>query len=898
MKKIIFILLVFCISIIGIYGTLQLQKAQEIAKTKNDLEGFLNYETGVYSYSDTKKDFLSKNSKSNFNYYLLSSVDGIYFQSQDKNSIKIQKIGDTTNINIGEGVYIFVLNDIFEKYKINGEDFAVSQLGKGIFYISNIENDYKIYSFNSILDVSLIKRKKEITSFELFPSLLFKYKPEYNDAIVGGDIIRVSTINSIIFSNSKNSYFFKNLEVKDSNYDVGGFITKSLSDISDRYKENQNIYKEVLSLNVEEISGLDYINKYSSLLDNNTKKDVYFKNQILIYFLNILKSGDNNVSLQENKQNLANAMDEIKNYSDVAYNDGIDLLKNYYYLSYYSNGLNNSSTSLGVISKNSINKTLKDIFKDEIAGKEYFSELSEAFFAYNFTGFTKTQLDEYINNYLVELKNNNVLKEKDYLNFSFFLTKYSSDNSKISKNSLGIVIQLIDIFNSYYSTLKNITLEDKKTKSTALSIQFLNLTNIVNNVIINISKTYFENKDGNNVLQEKYTKIIGDQIDANIGDNITDTIGVLYRNGISDLASKKDSFYIEKGESNLSVEDGYSQLQKKYTQLGNIYSKILVNYNTYVSKFKLDKTERDIQSEKLVNTYILTTDDAKEYLQKFNGIDFGTLKILNIPTMNSDKYYLIEVYIYQRKFKFKLFPEPKYNHSISSVEYEDQEGKIIKDNDNVIPLDQKEKYFQDKLSSEEDPIKREKYDFKNFFYNTYLVIVDNTNDNVYDNGQTTQPEKNESSTISIFKQNQLLDGDFTYVNSFIKIPFNSINVTIENGKYVILINKVNKTFSAESSSFNSELSMSYIFNEHSFQNVSIKLLQDDPTNGYEIDGKSISIAPEKISHKEFTKKLKNLGYYLNAIRQNYKPTDNNLKIDLNLSKVFIDSRGINVEITN
>jgi len=45
-------------------------------------------------------------------------------------------------------------------------------------------------------------------------------------------------------------------------------------------------------------------------------------------------------------------------------------------------------------------------------------------------------MDEYINKYLRELKINNRLKEKDFLNFSFFLTQYSLANSNISKDSV------------------------------------------------------------------------------------------------------------------------------------------------------------------------------------------------------------------------------------------------------------------------------------------------------------------------------------------------------------------------------------------------------------------------------------------------------------------------------
>jgi len=49
--------------------------------------------------------------------------------------------------------------------------------------VSNIDSDYKVYSFNSILNVAVGNKDNEIANFDLFPSLLYKHNPDYNDAL-------------------------------------------------------------------------------------------------------------------------------------------------------------------------------------------------------------------------------------------------------------------------------------------------------------------------------------------------------------------------------------------------------------------------------------------------------------------------------------------------------------------------------------------------------------------------------------------------------------------------------------------------------------------------------------------------------------------------------------------
>jgi hypothetical protein len=101
---------------------------------------------------------------------------------------------------------------------------------------------------------------------------------------------------------------------------------------------------------------------------------------------------------------------------------------------------------------------------------------------------------------------------------------------------------------------------------------------------------------------------------------------------------------------------------------------------------------------------------------------------------------------------------------------------------------------------------------------------------------------------------------------------------------------------------NVELKSNYIFKDHTFSNIKIKILNNNiyskNAEPYELNGIEINIIPEKIFVKNLELNLKDLVYYIQAIRENFNPNARIIKIDLNLKKVFIDSNSFNVNINN
>ena len=92
-----------------------------------------------------------------------------------------------------------------------------------MFFINNVPTDYRIYSFNSLLRLDLLSPPSSKVTFDLFPSLLFKYNPLYNKNLLSmeidpktkksfeksADVLRISQIDTIVYADSKDKKFYQ-----------------------------------------------------------------------------------------------------------------------------------------------------------------------------------------------------------------------------------------------------------------------------------------------------------------------------------------------------------------------------------------------------------------------------------------------------------------------------------------------------------------------------------------------------------------------------------------------------------------------------------------------------------------------------------------------------------------
>ncbi|MCK9272651.1 hypothetical protein M0P65_03835 [Candidatus Gracilibacteria bacterium] len=857
------------------------------------VKNFLDDSEMLYKISKTGDKYSFdevENGEKNGDYFYqkLSPIDGIYYFSNDKNPLKITKTKDSkTSISLGEGIFIFSLNDTFNNYEINSPFLKINQVQKGFFVVNNIKDNYKVYSYNSILNIFLLDNNlKEITNFQLFPSLLFVYNPEYNDQVRNADLLRISTIDKIYYFDAKNEnkkpLVSSNIEKESKE------LFKILnSDLEDKFKIYNKLSNQVISITQSpNINGTSLIENYPFLFLNDTKKDIILKNNLSQNILNFIKSSNSDEKdfYQKNKTLIKNSLEEMKQ-NQATYDDGLKILKNYYYLSYYPSIFQNNDNIL-IKDKNNFTKLLNEILND--GGNDNYVTLSDIYLAYSFYGLSFNSLNSYIDLYLGNLISSKSISKERFGGFSFFLREYLINNINSSSNSLNILKYMFDLTEKYYSNFKG----TNDQKISLLSNTFYNYRKIISKLNIIIVESFFVKKDKGYVLKDEFGGENSVQLPAGILDNLK----FIYKVGVSNLAQKKDFYYKALGTAaSPNIIEYYSSLMKEYDSLKYKIS-IFEDYNSYIVKLNLNKENKDLKGLDYNNSdNQLSVSNIRNYLSQFNQVDINSLNILNSSSLKKDGFYDVSINISQVQFNFKLNPN---GNTVYNLTYKDPNGNVVDTFiDSSLPFDDKEIVWTDLYASAETPKDKEKYDFKNIFYNLYLSPSAKTN--LTQNGDPDIKTQTDNTPIAIklFIQRELIDKDFKYIYDFLPIKFNNIKVSIENGNYLINVIDAEKSFNSKNTYYSSLFSSDYNIKTHSFTDITLKVKDENSVGDnitYKFDALDISIVPNSIEVRSLSSKLKDIGYYIDTISQNYNNLAQILKIDLNLKKVFIDSQSFNV----
>lgn len=891
MRKIIYFVLVGLFSLSLIFLTLYTK--EEKVLNEKQVKDFLNDSETLYKISkDWEKYSFNEVRPAEVNgwhfFQKLSPIDWIYYFSNKKDAIKITNGKDSkTVITLGEWIFIFSLNDIFHNYEINSDFLKIKQSQKWLFVVNNIKDDYKVYSYNAILDVFLLNNKaKEITDFQLFPSLLFIYKPEYNEQVRNADLLRISTINKIYYFDAKNENkrpLVSSVIEKESKE----LFKISKYDLENKFKTTKDLSAKIISETKRpNINWTSLAENYPFLFLNDTKKDIILKNNLsqnVLEFVSFVNSKDDNF-YSKNKTNIKNSLEEMKQ-DETTYNDWIKILKNYYYLSYYPTIFQNNDNIL-TKDKNNYSKLLNDILNLKLV--DNYVTLSDIYLAYSFYGLSFNSLNSYIDLYLWNLINSKSIPKDKFWWFSFFLREYLINNIDSSSNSLNILKYMFDLSEKYYANFKGT--DDQKIN--LLSNTFYNYRKIISKLNIIVVESFFTKKDKWYVLKDEYWWESSVQLPANILDNLK----FIHKVWVSNLTSKKDFYYKALWTTASSnIIEYYSSLMKAYDSLKYKIG-IFEDYNSYILKLNLNKENKDLKWLDYSNSNNqLSISNIQDYLSQFNQVDINSLRILNSSSLNKDWFYNVSIIISQFQFNFKLNPN---GNTVYDLIYKDSNGNTI-DKFKKLPVsfDDKKEVLLDLYSSSENPTDRDKFDFKNIFYNLYINPDSSTN-MVNNWNQDTQIQTDDTPiAIKLFIQKELIDKDFKYISNFLPIKFNNIKVSIEGWNYIINITWVEKSFNSLNTYFSTLFSSSYNIKTHSFENITIKVKDENSTGtdiSYKFDSLDISIVPSSIEVRNLSSKLKDLWFYIDTISNNYNGSAQNLKIDLNLKKVFIDSVGFNV----
>ncbi|EKD66310.1 MAG: hypothetical protein ACD_49C00051G0009 [uncultured bacterium (gcode 4)] len=891
MRKIIYFVLVGLFSLSLIFLTLY-TKEDKILNEKQ-VKDFLSEDEVLYKISKDWDKYGFNEVKpaevSGWHFFQkLSPIDGIYYFSKEKDALKISEgSGSKATITLWEGIFIFSLNDIFHNYEINSDFLKIKQAQKWLFVVNNIKGDYKVYSYNAIIDTFLLNEKnKEITSFQLFPSLLFVYNPEYNEQVKNADLLRISTIDKIYYFDAKNEN--KRLLISGDIEKESKELFKIFnSDLEKKFKMYKNLSTSIIwGAKRPNINWASLAENYPFLFLNDTKKDIILKNDLsqnALDFVSSTNSKDDNF-YSKNKANIKNSLDEMKQ-NEATYNDWIKILKNYYYLSYYSTIFQNNDNIL-IKDKNNFPKLLNEILN--LWQADNYVTLSDIYLAYSFYWLSFSSLNSYIDLYLWNLINSKSIPKDKFWWFSFFLREYLISNIDSSSNSLNILKYMFDLSEKYYANFK--WTPDQKIN--LLSNTFYNYRKIISKLNIIVVESFFIKKDKWYVLKDEFWWENSVQLPAGILDNLE----FIYKVWVSNLTSKKDFYYKALWTAASSnIIEYYSSLSKSYDSL-KFKIDIFKDYNSYILRLNLNKENKDLKWLDYSNSdNQLSVSAIRDYMSQFNQVDIGSLNVLNNSSLNKDWYYNISIIISQFQFNFKL--NPNWN-TVYDLVYKDSNWNTIdKFKKLPVPLDEKEEAMADLYSSAETPTDKDKYDFKNIFYNLY--VNPDSNSNIADSWNPIAQTQTDDTPVAIklFIQRELIGKDFKYISNFLPIKFSNIKVTIEWWNYIINLLNVDKSFNSLNNSFSALINSNYDIKTHSFTNMTLKIKDENGVGdniSYKFDALDISIVPSNIEVRSLSNKLKDLWFYLDTISSNYTSWAQILKIDLNLKKVFIDSQSFSV----
>lgn len=826
----------------------------------------------------------------------LDYSDKIFFSTWN---IDIQNNNWITTITLTNWMFFFDFKKINSNYIIKWKWFEIKNKWPWYFIINSINpNRNIVFSLNSLIDLKLknYNTNENMTSVFLYPHSYLVLNPMKNVFLKNADLLKVSQnfnlwyfTEKIITNNSISKDFIDLISLKNKKDEK--IIENILLIIKQDNKDKIKIYNDFLKSSFSTLTWEDFINKYSNLFINHWKMSIFHKN-IIIRNLNKLLSDNKNSTDTINK--IINSSKVLEKIDKDWFEEIKNIITYYYEVSLSSNININSKINL----TNLINKLNNEKF---ILENKSLISLEKTFFDYDFTwgdSFYK-EVSLFRKNYFDDL-NINLKWEKtkkysienmekvDYLLFfmeNLLLSSDFSDRNIDTKDIIFIFNDYVKIANSFY------VFNDETIKRTWL---FTN-SKILNKFIDILEDNYFY-KERNEFWLLKLKE----------NEKINSEDIVLLENNINEIIKFfKEQLFILKPDKitkDKIIIKQYWDLEKKYAE----YFSALKNYKEYWLKY--DKNKNNLLTTNSVNEnnekLVLSLNDAREYLNKFNWInlDNSLISIMDynyciLPDEKTNNIVVELPYCYKienlnidwRNISFLLHPFEE--NKIDEISIEDKsKAWSYKLNEIKTILDEKIK-----TSSSED---REKYDFYNFMINTFWQKVnnyENVNNFVINEEETIE----EDSVIKIFKRNKLLwdNWDFKTLNWFLDINYNDLIVTkLESWEYSIdLKSSIMNINLPEGQSFYWNFSSIYNFStKHSFINPKIKLIDKNSEvelllwNTLDLIWEyKVNTVNEEI--KKVFEYLNEIDYIANSIKKATNITDIKIKYLKSTNQIYFES---------
>lgn len=795
----------------------------------------------------------------------LSNIDEIY---SSNTSTYTKNIEDGKNIiELWKGLFLVKINDLTKEYLFSHKWFILKPLWTWMFYIDTLRaSKITIFSKTSFLELwfKSIKAGNIINTAYLYPHEYIKFNPIKSESIKNNaDFIRVK---QQVF---KGGYIYDKISNKstiDSNIwkllweDALSFLKISLSKIHIDNLDNSKDFEKISEYKYWGFPWVEFIRKNISFFYNDSKKIVYYKNNIIDNIVKLFNLKD--VKSSSIIDNINENLSLLKEIDQKEYDNVLNIINYFYNTTVLDNSLNNDTKKINfynLVLK--IKEEKRDVFYPSLIFSKSLYSLYDSEESIN--------LDLYLNDFLLML-----FKDLD-IEIEGVLLSFSQDH-----------VLKMDYLLYYLTSYLSFVFNSDSSFDDSLSL--------INNYILLNKAIYFDYLDESRIVTwifewVKFLKELDKSLRNNLFEKERDerSLLVLKSNIDKDLLNKLEKniiSFIEIFNDNIKkIEDKnwFNNVKENFSE----YFLALLNYDKYTLEY--DKTKKDALGIKTLwqkDAKKYTKDDFFKYISQFNGIDRNRLLNTKVEMPNWFYYEVKDLYINNHNFSFNLYPYDK--NKIDSVQIDwNEKDEYKKFANRSYDLDVEEEKLKEKIKDVE-PEDRYKYEFSNFFLNIFFPQV-STNTVII---QDDKEEKQEEKFVIVFKRNVLLwdEWEFSLIKNIIDINYSNLIVDRKDENYNIYIDSwllhvpIKSWLKDEIKYW--LLDSDYILNnnDHYFENTKLKIYQSykDKEKKFLLSWNYINFN-WKVNLLDFEDKLKllfwnisNLSFVYNTIYSNFYSVNN------------------------
>lgn len=752
----------------------------------------------------------------------LNTIDNVYLYWEYNWFYKKNFTDTNSQFVLWDGIFLFNISDLSNNYSIKSSGFIIKPLSPWKIYIdSRDKTKVKVFSFDSVFTLELTDTTSNqvMTKLNMYPKFSISFNIQRNKILKNADLLRLETISDITYIewniiDSKiqlNNIFYNELyNIKDDSYD---FLASTLSTIYLDYKSTLDGSPFLVT---RWIPGASFINQYFSFFYNDSKKIAYYKVDIIDNINNLLKDTSNAEAL---KQRIIQDLGYIKDIDVNTYTDFKKVIEYYYKISIRSKDYDTIETTylLSQILHSYKNLSIDNISKSNFYLNKTYSlsdlnwfdsqELQKQIMVYINNYFTENDLSYDKNKYILSIGKKTDFTDLQYLNF--FIKGVLLN--EITPKDTETLYWYVDFLWVYYSINNSLVTMNSSLVTQDIIIKY---SNILNLFLSDLRNNFFEND-----LDSDWLLVVNKNFSLNTTNlyklRTLFNLIIWFTNSNKELLSNKNIIY-------LSYFSKFSQDFDKYYLAFSNFEEYTIRYNPKKSELFNSNTLANAQ----VDTS-LSIDKLTKYLSYFNWVELNWLQ----ANIVNGTYYLVKnINISWENFSFELYPNEGYKldkikkwWSMYSQSYELADLKPVWDK------------YKELHSDDENP---DKYDFKNFFTNTFFGSDWAP---TAKNFVSTDNSVKEDKLITIFKRDKLLwdRWDFSVLNWYFDIAYNDLKVNYSWDNYDIKINSWSIKTSVENWNEKSNMIVNmdsdYMFSstKHYFYNIKLKLIDPDTVTSWQ-----------------------------------------------------------------